>query len=271
MSNRACFFPNDKYKPSHAWKTPPGLWDEEYLIPFNFTVAGDGSPSFRNPIQMPDDAPWILRGIVFPQIGITSGVNDAVRAPGAARLWDGRGNPMSKGLVLTLGVWCQSGWAGVNAFGWWFSDEVMFDPGGFAYLDLQLNTNAGVALANSIFGSDSIIWDANIYGTAGNAYTVNLVDPAAASSPLSVAVVGGNTVNVSLETDGASAIISTSQDVIDIINATPAASALILPWLAAGDGTEIVTADTAALAGGSDSEPIVVAGCLLGVKRRPIC
>lgn len=270
MPDRACFNPQDRYKPAFAFRTPDGFWDEEYQIPFNFTVAGDGSPTFRNPIQMPDDAPWILRGIVFPQIGLSSGFMDGTRSPGFARLWDGRGNPMSKGLVLTLGVWCQSGYADVNAFGYWFADEVIFEPGGNSMMDLQLSTNATAAVANLIFGADSLILEANIYGTGGNGYTVNLIDPAAPNIPLSIGVVG-TTVNITLETDGASAIVTTTQEVIDIINETAAAIALVMPWLAAGDGTEVVAADVAVLAGGAASTDIVVAGTLLGVKRRPLC
>jgi hypothetical protein len=271
MADRACFHPEDRYKPAFAFKTPDGFWDEQYLIPFTFTVPGDGSPSFRNMIQMPDDAPWILRGIILPQIGISSGFMDSGRTPGAARLWDGRGNPMSKGLVLTLGAWCQSGYGGVNAFGYWFADEVIFEPGGNSMLDLQLNTNAGIAIANLIFGVDSIIFLANVYGTAGNGTTVNLIDPAAANSPLSISVGPGLVIDINLETDGAAAIVTTSQEVIDIINETPAALALVMAWLAAGTGLEVVTADVAVLAGGTAGTDITVNGCLLGVKRRPIC
>lgn len=269
-NNRACFNPGDRYKPAHAFRTPDGFWDETYLIPFSFVVPGNGQPSFRNLIQMPDDSPWILRGIVFPQIGISTIINGAERFPGKARLWDGRGNPMSKGLVLTLGAWCQSGFNDVNAFGWAFADEVSFDPGGFAMLDLELNTNAAIASANAIFGADSIIFDANIYGTGGNGYQVDLVDPGAPNIPLSIGVVG-TTITVTLETDGGSSIVTTSQEVIDIINDTAAASALVLAWLAAGDGTDIVAADSLVLGGGAASSPITVSGTLLGVKRRPVC
>ncbi len=60
----------------------------------------------------------------------------------------------------------------------------------------------------------------------GNDITIEVRDPAAANSPLSVAVVGSN-ILVTLSTDAEGDLTSTAQQVIDAIAASPGASALV--------------------------------------------
>ncbi len=60
----------------------------------------------------------------------------------------------------------------------------------------------------------------------GNDVTAALLNPAAASSPLSVAV-AGKAITVNLATDAAGAVTSTAAQVVDAINASPAAAALV--------------------------------------------
>ena len=60
----------------------------------------------------------------------------------------------------------------------------------------------------------------------GNNVTIELRDPAVASAPLSVAVVGSN-ILVTLATNAAGGLSSTAQQVIDAINANPGAAALV--------------------------------------------
>lgn len=267
---RACFYPQNKYKPGFAFKTLEGFRDETFEIPFEFTVPGTGAEVTQLPLQLDDDVPWILRGIVFPQLGIPTAAISTIRNIGACRIRDTKGNPLSKGKVLTLGAWCQSGYANVNAFGWWFTDEIICDPGGALLFDFQLSTNATWAIASVTNGGDTIIFDANIYGVAGNAYTINLLDPGAPNVALSVAA-GAGVVNVTLATDGASAIISTSQQVIDAINESSAAVAVLTAQLVAGTGNDVVAAAAEALGGAAASSPVNLRGTLLGVKRFREC
>lgn len=60
----------------------------------------------------------------------------------------------------------------------------------------------------------------------GNDLTIELVDPAAADSPLSVSVVG-TAITVSLATDAGGVVVSTAAEVVAAINASPDASALV--------------------------------------------
>jgi hypothetical protein len=65
-----------------------------------------------------------------------------------------------------------------------------------------------------------IVFEHDLGGTAGNSYTISLVDPAAASQSLSVSV-SGKAVTVSLATDGAKAITSTANAVVQAIHDSP--------------------------------------------------
>lgn len=272
---RACVSPTDKYKPGFAFRTPEGFRDETFLIPFSFTVPGNGLPVRNLSIQMDDDVPWILRGIVWPQLGIKADVVNPAppnRNVGQARIRDTQGNPLSLGMVLTLGAWAQSGYRNVNAFGWWFADEVICEPGGALMVDLQLATNATFAAITVPSGlGDTIEFDANIYGTGGNGYTIDLTDPLANNQPLTVVVGPGNAVEVLLATDGGGAIISTCQEVVDAINSDSAALAILGAQIIVGDGSTIAPTFVGVLIGGTASSPITTLGTLIGVKRRREC
>lgn len=91
-------------------------------------------------------------------------------------------------------------------------------------------------------------------GTAGNDITVTLVDPPGNDATLDVTVVG-TAITVSLATDGASAITSQADQVVDAINADTDAKALVSASAAVGDsnGDGVVTAFAAtALTGGAE-------------------
>ena len=60
----------------------------------------------------------------------------------------------------------------------------------------------------------------------GNDVAIRLVNPGAGDEPLSVSVTG-NVIRVNLATDGTGAITSTAEQVVDAINANPAAAALV--------------------------------------------
>jgi Zinc carboxypeptidase/Chitobiase/beta-hexosaminidase C-terminal domain len=94
-------------------------------------------------------------------------------------------------------------------------------------------TMAGATLpGNSPSGataqSQAVILTSRAWGhEGGNDITAEFRNPLAANSPLSVAV-SGNDILVSLGTDGAGVLTSTAAQVISAINASPAASALVV-------------------------------------------
>lgn len=75
-------------------------------------------------------------------------------------------------------------------------------------------------------------------GLVGNNISVVLVDPASASSPLTVNVLG-NVISVNLETDASSDLVSDIDDVVAAINANAQAALLVL---ATGSGATLITA-----------------------------
>ena len=101
-------------------------------------------------------------------------------------------------------------------------------------------------------GAAAIEVAAAVPGVAGNAITVALVDPGAGSAEL-VVEVAGTAITVSLATDARGDIASTNTDVIDAINASAAASALVTASLAAGGvaGTVVAAVNATNLAGGA--------------------
>lgn len=280
MAHRlTCENPAALFKPQWAYRTPEGYRDDFYVIPFSFQVAADGALHLGFPVQLDDDVPYLIRGIIFPMIGTAQPLYNEIPAlafPGLVRMWDSHGNPLTEGLVLALGVWGQSGFAdaktpsGINAFGFPIEPEVECSPGGAVIFDFQLNTNSVPATFTD--GTTSLLFASTVYGTGGNATTIHLVNPGAPNVPLSVAV-AGSAVTVTLATDGGSALTSTWSDVAAAINGNAAAAALMSAVLLA-NGSSVATAiGTTNLAGGAPAnpEPITVTGSLIGVKRFKDC
>ena len=90
--------------------------------------------------------------------------------------------------------------------------------------NLPVGSTAALATANA---DRAVVLTSKAWGhEGGNQITAQLVDPAANNSPLSVSVTG-NAIRVSLATGATGAITSTAAQVIDAINANPAASALV--------------------------------------------
>lgn len=108
---------------------------------------------------------------------------------------------------------------------------------------------------------------ADTAGLAGNQISIALVDPAANSATLAVAV-SGNAITVTLATDASGVITSTAGDVITAINGDGDASALVAAAnLTGSDGTGLAKATGVSrfLAGGADepfplNTPKLVAG-----------
>lgn len=122
--------------------------------------------------------------------------------------------------------------------------------------------STGRASANT-----AIDFTAAAAGLAGNQISVNLVDPAANSATLAVAV-SGNAITVTLATDASGVITSTAGDVVTAVNGDADASALVSAANGTGsDGTGVVKATGRALnlTAGADepfplNTPVLVAG-----------
>lgn len=269
MTQRAgCEDPTRLFRPQWAYVTPPGYRDETYVIPINFTVLANGKIQTGLPWQLDDDVPWSLRGIMFPWIGPL----DIGGSPALARIWDSRGNPLTEGLILGLGVYGNVGIQSVNAFGFPVEPEIWCEPGGVLTFDFAVQSNGFYASFLHVGAVAQLLFYSTLFGAVGNALTIQLIDPGAANIPLSVALVGGVNVQVTLQTDGAAAIISTFQQVIDIINNTAAVHAVMSAFLAVPPGSEVITAlGVTALAGGVNGTNVELFGCLIGVKRFPEC
>ncbi len=121
-------------------------------------------------------------------------------------------------------------------------------------VELPYETNGYRRLAQALLGStssnrvgiDSLAWGHE----GGNDLSVAFVDPGAAHSPLSVSV-SGDDITVSLATGSSGAITSTAAEVVAAINASPAASALVVAYTYRGNaGGGVVSAGSADLTDG---------------------
>ncbi|WP_424534904.1 OmpL47-type beta-barrel domain-containing protein [Sphaerisporangium viridialbum] len=115
-------------------------------------------------------------------------------------------------------------------------------------INLPYKTNGYRRLAQAQFGTASagiVYLSSKTYGSeGGNDITAALVNPNAASSPLSVAV-NGKDIVVNLATNASGAITSTAKQVVDAVNADPAASALVTANTYRGNaGAGVVAAAT---------------------------
>jgi len=94
---------------------------------------------------------------------------------------------------------------------------------------VTIPVGSGVAATLStgvVASNNALTFSAVQKGVNGNAVAVRFVNPAANSQALAVTV-SGNTVTVSLATDGAGALTSTAAQVITAVGASAAASALV--------------------------------------------
>src|SRR4051794_35891092 len=88
----------------------------------------------------------------------------------------------------------------------------------------QQNIIGGLDAANQ---AQAVVLTSQAWGQdGGNDVTATLVNPATASSPLSVSV-SGKAITVTLATNAGGAVSSTAAQVVDAINASPGASALV--------------------------------------------
>jgi hypothetical protein len=273
MSNKTtarlgCYDPTAHFRPQWAYPTPEGYRDETFIVgPFSLPVPGNGLLSHDLPVSVDDDVEYFIRAIMITtQIGTTGGQGTGV----LARIRDTFGNPLSDGLVLGLGMWANQE-NGLNAFGWVMEPELQCSEGGVLLFDLQASSNGTAAFLLKSGTNETITFVAAVMGSAGNAFSIELINPGAANVPLSIAVVGDQ-VEVTLATNGASTITSTFAQVQAIINSTPAAAALMFALIAGTNPAEVITAlALTSLAGGANGTPATYEGTFIGIKRFKEC
>ncbi|HET8896485.1 MAG TPA: M14 family metallopeptidase, partial [Protaetiibacter sp.] len=121
-------------------------------------------------------------------------------------------------------------------------------------VELPYETNGYRRLAQAVLGSasanrvaiDSVAWGHE----GGNDVSVAFTDPGASDAPLSVAVTGTD-IAVSLATNSSGAVTSTAAQVVAAINASPAASALVVAYTYRGStGAGVVAPNSADLTDG---------------------
>ncbi len=129
---------------------------------------------------------------------------------------------------------------------------------------LKVRTGAMPAFFNTetngelLFPAD-MLFTAKTNGTAGNAITVEFVNPGA-GQPLAVSVVS-DAITVEFETDGGGLSLSTGDDIKAAIEADVTANAMITVEIVGSDGTAVVSfEDTFALAGGLDAGDVFDVG-----------
>lgn len=111
-------------------------------------------------------------------------------------------------------------------------------------------TQSGSAGSAASLADGANTFTANEFGSYGNSISIALIDPAAPSVPLSISVVG-NAIEVTLETDGASAIITDESALTTAMMADSNVTALIS---VTGAGATVKSAlPPTTLAGGADT------------------
>lgn len=270
MKNEAlcCYDRAELYRPQWAFSEPAGVHDELFIVgPFSLVVEGTGALTLNLPVQLDDDVSYFIRAIYFGQLNPNNGV---IQSGILVRMRDNNGNMLTDGLILALGAWSNA-LDGDNAFGFTLEPEVECAPGGTILFDFQLGSQGGAAEFTKALAPGSIVFNSAIGGAGGNGSTIELLHVAAPNVPLSVAVTGRNVV-VTLQTNGASAIISTAQDVASIINNTPAVQAVMFALLFTANPAQVITAlAVSALTGGVNGSPVTLTGTLIGVKRFERC
>ncbi len=113
-------------------------------------------------------------------------------------------------------------------------------------VELPHTTNGYRRKAQAVLGSanaNRVALDSHAWGhEGGNDVSVALVNPGAPSSPLGVTV-DGNAIQVSLATNATGALSSTAAQVVNAINDTPAAAALVVAYRYRNNaGTGVVAA-----------------------------
>lgn len=275
-----CYAPNVPYKPQWAYKTPAGYRAESFVMPFNFTVPANGQQQRDFSWKLDDDAIFVLKGMVFPQVGTAQLANasNALNAedvgtgllgtPAMVRIRDAFGNVLTnylptQDLILAVGAIGLSGFSGLNASGFPLDAEVFCQPSSQLFFDFLLPSNAANAyliIPNTASGGAALVIWAKAGGAQGNAISIT----ATGGGGTSVAV-AGNAITITV---GAGATVNA---IAAALLASAPASALVVPSVVGGVGPAMPTFTATNLVGGMASGSQVVQGTLLGDKLFKDC
>jgi hypothetical protein len=264
------------HHPDWAWQTPAGFRDEPFVLNFVFRdLLADGITLHRSlPVQCEDDADFLVRSVLFPQLGLaprgSSIAGPGVSSPGRVRITTGNGQQLSRGLVLYSGIWCGAGMPNLLAVGGSLVDPLPVPAGGALSVDLQLATTGQPANASTTVNDTSLLVYANVFGVGGNGRTITIVDPGAPNSPLSVVLAGVNA-TISLQTNALGAISTTFLALAQFVNSNALLAPLYVAEVLGVPVEEIVAPGVLNLVGGSAGSLVDITGAFIGVKRYKAC
>ena len=127
----------NQYRAQWVYYTPPGFRDEPFECAWSFTVPQDGNQHKGFPVQLDDDAPFIVRGFYCPNL----------LTVGYAQLYDANAPPnaLSSAMVYNFGGF------GFGTYTWPMEMELYCRPGSTLMLDFQLNSGGGNAVISGSF------------------------------------------------------------------------------------------------------------------------
>ena len=208
--------------------------------------------------------------------------------PALARITDTQGNPLSPQStlpILALGVLSQSGFNSINAFGFPIEPEIECSPGGNIVFDFLVSTNATPGFVTLVGVLEFITVELAFFGTSHftslglTGVAINLIDTAVPLTPLSIAVsviAGVQTITVTLQDNGAGALVTTYAQLAAALNANPAVTAIASAYIGGTNPAEILSTGVNAgprqmLVNANASTMVTLQGTLIGVKRFVDC
>ena len=124
------------HHPDWAWQTPEGFRDEPFVL--NFVLPGimaDGKTFYQQlPVQVDDDADFLVRAFLCPQLGlnprgVSTGSSGGAASPGKVRISTSNGQQLSRNMLLYSGIWCGAGMSNLTAAGGSLIDPLVVPAG----------------------------------------------------------------------------------------------------------------------------------------------
>jgi hypothetical protein len=216
----------------NIWAPSSGLAGNTFLDGLIFPVPAGGLPGGVKPVKwqgnFSTDTPgvtlqWQWAAAVYPAADFSADYNALGVKPvddNKASIYqnsDHAGTPENFKCQNCLPGGATGG--GGSNFTGSYSGTASVTPGtgGTVPATLVMRTETGTDL----------IWTAVTPGSAGNNLTLEFIWNLVPNTPLSVAVVGGVNIQVTLGTGPVSNLISTGSDIATLVNSTPATSALV--------------------------------------------
>lgn len=159
MNPQVCYAPRIRFKPEWAYAHKPGMRAESFVYPFNFNVVANNVPQENFAWRLDDDVPYVIRGILFPEIGTAEQGQSLPGQAAMVRIRDGYGNPLTNCLttndyVLALGAAGQSGFGNLNGGGFPFPAEVYCERGSIITFDFQIpGDGSSVLVIGTLIGA----------------------------------------------------------------------------------------------------------------------